>query len=220
MSKKAVILYSGGLDSTTCMAIARAEGFAPYAISFAYGQRHAVELELARINARSFGAVDHLVVDFDYRIAIDRIAARGKLPAAEITAIAGRAALAGPLSARLRSEWSQWKKAREADDKAAREKHGRDPDFGDPAAALADIDGKVSALENVSLTVEPGTTVAFVAMHVARRGRMAPESVARRMVRLAALAAALRGRYAHTPKPSELCRACGGTAGAQAAAAR
>ena len=42
--KKAVVLYSGGLDSTTCMAIARHEGFDPYAMSFAYGQRHAVEL--------------------------------------------------------------------------------------------------------------------------------------------------------------------------------
>jgi len=67
MSKKAVILYSGGLDSATCMAIARAEGFAPYALSFAYGQRHAVELELAKSNARPMGAVDHLVVEFDYR---------------------------------------------------------------------------------------------------------------------------------------------------------
>jgi len=67
MSKKAVILYSGGLDSTTCMAIARAEGFAPYAISFAYGQRHVVELELAKKNAGLLGAVEHLVVDFDYR---------------------------------------------------------------------------------------------------------------------------------------------------------
>ena len=67
MSKKAVILYSGGLDSTTCMAIARAEGFAPYAISFAYGQRHTVELELAKKNAGPLGAVEHLVVDFDYR---------------------------------------------------------------------------------------------------------------------------------------------------------
>ena len=67
MLKKAVILYSGGLDSTTCMAIARAEGFAPYAISFAYGQRHAVELELAKKNAGPLGAVEHLVVDFDYR---------------------------------------------------------------------------------------------------------------------------------------------------------
>jgi 7-cyano-7-deazaguanine synthase len=65
--KKAVILYSGGLDSTTCLAIARNEGFEPYAISFAYGQRHAVELELAKRNARHVGAVEHLVVDFDYR---------------------------------------------------------------------------------------------------------------------------------------------------------
>ena len=67
MTKKAVVLYSGGLDSTTCLAIARAEGFKPYAISFSYGQRHAVELELAKKNARPMGAVDHLVVEFDYR---------------------------------------------------------------------------------------------------------------------------------------------------------
>jgi 7-cyano-7-deazaguanine synthase len=65
--KKAVVLYSSGLDSTTCMAIARSEGFAPYALSFAYGQRHSVELELAKQQARAIGAVDHLVVEFDYR---------------------------------------------------------------------------------------------------------------------------------------------------------
>jgi 7-cyano-7-deazaguanine synthase len=67
MMKKAVILYSGGLDSTTCMAIARAEGFEPYALSFSYGQRHATELEIARANARPMGAVEHLVVEFDLR---------------------------------------------------------------------------------------------------------------------------------------------------------
>jgi 7-cyano-7-deazaguanine synthase len=67
MKKKAVILYSGGLDSTTCMAIARDQGFAPYAISFAYGQRHAVELQKAREYAPRIGAVEHLVVDFDLR---------------------------------------------------------------------------------------------------------------------------------------------------------
>ncbi len=67
MQPKAVVLYSGGLDSTTCLAIASADGFSPYAISFAYGQRHSVELELARAHARRMGAVDHLVVDFDYR---------------------------------------------------------------------------------------------------------------------------------------------------------
>jgi 7-cyano-7-deazaguanine synthase len=65
--KKAVVLYSGGLDSTTCLAIARSKGYEPYAISFAYGQRHAVELELARTHARDAGAVEHLVVEFDYR---------------------------------------------------------------------------------------------------------------------------------------------------------
>jgi 7-cyano-7-deazaguanine synthase len=65
--KKAVILYSGGLDSATCLAIASNQGFAPYAMSFAYGQRHAVELKRARQYAPRLGAVEHLVVDFDYR---------------------------------------------------------------------------------------------------------------------------------------------------------
>ncbi len=67
MTKKAVILYSGGLDSTTCLAIAKAEGYEPHAMSFAYGQRHQVELQLAKANARPMGAVEHLLVDFDLR---------------------------------------------------------------------------------------------------------------------------------------------------------
>ncbi len=67
MAPKAVVLYSGGLDSTTSLAIARAEGFVPYAISFAYGQRHAVELSKAREYAARIGAREHLVVDFDLR---------------------------------------------------------------------------------------------------------------------------------------------------------
>ncbi|MDX9709078.1 MAG: 7-cyano-7-deazaguanine synthase QueC [Trichloromonas sp.] len=65
--KKAVVLYSGGLDSTTCMAIARAEGFAPYAMSFAYGQRHTVELDKARRYAPRMGAVEHQLVEIDLR---------------------------------------------------------------------------------------------------------------------------------------------------------
>jgi len=67
MSRKAVVLYSGGLDSTTCLAIARAEGFEPYAMSFAYGQRHETELKLAKENARAMGALEHMLVDFDLR---------------------------------------------------------------------------------------------------------------------------------------------------------
>ncbi|PLX84047.1 MAG: 7-cyano-7-deazaguanine synthase QueC [Desulfuromonas sp.] len=67
MSKKAVVLYSGGLDSTTCMAIARAEGFDPYPMSFAYGQRHSVELEKAAQYAPRVGAVEHQVVEVDLR---------------------------------------------------------------------------------------------------------------------------------------------------------
>jgi 7-cyano-7-deazaguanine synthase len=65
--KKAVVLYSGGLDSTTCMAIARDEGFLPYAMSFDYGQRHSTELAVAKTNAKAMGAVEHMVVSFDLR---------------------------------------------------------------------------------------------------------------------------------------------------------
>jgi 7-cyano-7-deazaguanine synthase len=67
MRKKAVVLYSGGLDSTTCLAIARAEGFVPYAMSFDYGQRHAVELARARANALKVGAEEQKVVEIDLR---------------------------------------------------------------------------------------------------------------------------------------------------------
>lgn len=68
MNRKAVVLYSSGLDSSTCMAIARSEGFVPYAISFSYGQRHSFELSIARQNAGKIGAAEHLVVEFDLRL--------------------------------------------------------------------------------------------------------------------------------------------------------
>lgn len=67
MTKKAIVLYSGGLDSTTCMAIAKADGFEAYAMSFAYGQRHSVELEKARSYAPLIGAASHQVVQIDLR---------------------------------------------------------------------------------------------------------------------------------------------------------
>ncbi|HEX5733594.1 MAG TPA: 7-cyano-7-deazaguanine synthase QueC [Blastocatellia bacterium] len=65
--KKAVVLLSGGLDSTTALAIARNEGYAVYALSFRYGQRHAVELESADRVARALRASEHLIVDIDLR---------------------------------------------------------------------------------------------------------------------------------------------------------
>lgn len=63
----AVILLSGGLDSTTVLAIAKDEGFHPYALSFRYGQRHEVELAAARRVADAMGAADHVVADVDLR---------------------------------------------------------------------------------------------------------------------------------------------------------
>jgi 7-cyano-7-deazaguanine synthase len=64
---EAVVLLSGGIDSVTTMAIARAEGYAMYALSFNYGQRHAIELEKARHMARVLGAKKHLVLDIDLK---------------------------------------------------------------------------------------------------------------------------------------------------------
>ena len=68
MQRKAVVLYSSGLDSSTCMAMAKADGFDIFAISFSYGQRHKHELTVARQNAKKMGASEHLVVEFDLRL--------------------------------------------------------------------------------------------------------------------------------------------------------
>jgi len=66
--KKAVVLSSGGLDSTTVMAIAKAEGYEVYSLSFSYGQRHSVELDAAKRVAAVIGAKEHLVIDIDLKL--------------------------------------------------------------------------------------------------------------------------------------------------------
>jgi len=63
--RKAVVLLSGGLDSATTLAITRKEGYACYALSFDYGQRHDFELQAARRVAAALGAVDHRIVRID-----------------------------------------------------------------------------------------------------------------------------------------------------------
>jgi 7-cyano-7-deazaguanine synthase len=65
--KRAICLLSGGLDSATCLAIARQKGYECYCLSFDYGQRHRVELEAARRIAGHLGAQEHQVVRFDLR---------------------------------------------------------------------------------------------------------------------------------------------------------
>ena len=65
--KPAVVLLSGGLDSATALAMAQAQGFTPYAMSFRYGQQHAIELEAAKSVAQAFGVVEHRVVEIDLR---------------------------------------------------------------------------------------------------------------------------------------------------------
>ena len=62
MTKKAVILVSGGLDSATTLAIAKKQGYECYAMSFNYGQRHQIELESAHILSKEMGAIEHKVV--------------------------------------------------------------------------------------------------------------------------------------------------------------
>ncbi|HEY2825391.1 MAG TPA: 7-cyano-7-deazaguanine synthase QueC [Gemmatimonadales bacterium] len=79
MPRPAVVLLSGGLDSATCLAIARDEGFDAYALSFRYGQRHAVELDAAAQVAKALGAKEHRVADIDLR-AFGGSALTGNLP--------------------------------------------------------------------------------------------------------------------------------------------
>jgi 7-cyano-7-deazaguanine synthase len=64
---KAVVLLSGGLDSATVLAIARSEGFEPHAVSFRYGQRHAVELAAAERVAKSQRVASHRIIEIDLR---------------------------------------------------------------------------------------------------------------------------------------------------------
>ncbi|MBK6781955.1 MAG: 7-cyano-7-deazaguanine synthase QueC [Gemmatimonadetes bacterium] len=65
--RPAVVLLSGGMDSATALAVAQSQGFSASAISFRYGQRHAVELEAAAIVAKWAGVTRHVVVAFDLR---------------------------------------------------------------------------------------------------------------------------------------------------------
>lgn len=66
--KKAVLLLSGGLDSTTVLAMAQAQGYDVYALSFQYGQRHSVELDVAKRVGEQFGVKEHKVAQIDLRL--------------------------------------------------------------------------------------------------------------------------------------------------------
>jgi 7-cyano-7-deazaguanine synthase len=68
MDRPAIVLLSGGLDSTTVLAIAKEQGFTPYALSFRYGQRHSIELEAAERVAKAQGVARHVIADIDLRV--------------------------------------------------------------------------------------------------------------------------------------------------------
>lgn len=68
MGRPAIVLLSGGLDSTTVLAIAKDQGYTPYALSFRYGQRHSVELEAAKRVVEAQGAARHVIADIDLRV--------------------------------------------------------------------------------------------------------------------------------------------------------
>ena len=65
--QKAVVLLSGGIDSSAALAIAKSEGYKIYALSFDYSQRHKIELESAKMVASAFGVQKHLIINFDLR---------------------------------------------------------------------------------------------------------------------------------------------------------
>lgn len=67
-ARRAVCLLSGGLDSSTCLAIARRDGYECYCLSFDYGQRHAIELQAAARVAKQLGASEHRIAKLDLRV--------------------------------------------------------------------------------------------------------------------------------------------------------
>jgi len=68
MEKMTVVLLSGGIDSSTSLVIARSEGYAIYALTFDYAQRHRVELEAAKRIVETYGVEKHLIINFDLRL--------------------------------------------------------------------------------------------------------------------------------------------------------
>ena len=64
-NKKAIVLLSGGLDSTTTLAVAKSKGYSCFALSFNYGQRHHIELEAAKNIAKYFDVIEHKIFDID-----------------------------------------------------------------------------------------------------------------------------------------------------------
>ncbi|MFF2352681.1 7-cyano-7-deazaguanine synthase QueC [Kitasatospora sp. NPDC058115] len=68
MGRPAIVLLSGGLDSTTVLAIAKEQGYDPFALSFRYGQRHSIELEAARRVVADQGVQRHVIVDLDLTV--------------------------------------------------------------------------------------------------------------------------------------------------------
>ncbi len=65
-SARAVVLLSGGIDSTTCLAMAQAEGFECHALSFYYQQRHHIEMQAARRVAEAHGVAEHLILELPF----------------------------------------------------------------------------------------------------------------------------------------------------------
>lgn len=87
--KKAIVLLSGGLDSATCLAIANAKGFETHALSFNYGQRHAVELNAAKQIALSMQASSHHVIHLDTRSFTRSVLTSNTLPVPEFQSNSG-----------------------------------------------------------------------------------------------------------------------------------
>lgn len=86
--KKAVVLLSGGIDSSTTLTIAKAEGYECYALSFDYGQRHKIELESAKKVAKHMGVKEHLIVSFDLRkIGGSALTTQAAVPKGEVEGI-------------------------------------------------------------------------------------------------------------------------------------
>ena len=67
MTRKTIVLLSGGLDSTTALAIAKSQGYGIFAISFDYGQRHKIELDQAKKIAHHMAVEEHHIVNIDLR---------------------------------------------------------------------------------------------------------------------------------------------------------
>ena len=154
----AIVLLSGGLDSTTVLAMAIDQGYKPHALSFRYGQRHSVELEAARKVATAFGPMPHIVADIDLRVF------GGSALTADIEVPKGYDQAAGALSEREQSPVEHSTREQSAVEQSAVEQSAGEQSTGEQSTGEQPVGVQVT---EIPVTYVPARNTVFLSFALA-----------------------------------------------------